>query len=113
MSELGVNDSVLVAGGGFIGGWLVRALLARGCRVRAVDVKPLDEWCQLHAEADNRVADLREPHACAHAIEGTRNVFNLAADMGGMGYIEAHWARCMISVLINTNLRDRRARSRG
>ena len=96
---------VLVAGGGgFIGGHLVGDLLARGHRVRAVDVKPFGEWYQRHEEAENLVLDLREIDACRRAVEGASEVFNLAADMGGMGFIETHKALCMLSVLINTHL---------
>jgi nucleoside-diphosphate-sugar epimerase len=67
-------------------------------------VKPIDEWFQAFGEADNRVADLSDREACREASEGARYVFNLAADMGGMGFIEANKARCMLSVLINTHL---------
>jgi nucleoside-diphosphate-sugar epimerase len=97
---------VLVAGGGgFIGGWLVRDLLAKGFTdVRSVDIKPLDEWYQRHDQAENIVLDLNEIGACRRAVERIGYVFNLAADMGGMGYIESHKANCMLSVLINTHL---------
>jgi len=102
-----VNEGVVaVAGaGGFIGGHLVADLLRQGHgRVRAIDVKPLDEWFQLSSEADNRVLDLRDRDACNEAARGTAQVFNLASDMGGMGFIEANKALCMLSVLINTHL---------
>jgi nucleoside-diphosphate-sugar epimerase len=96
---------VLVAGGGgFIGGHLVKSLLADGHEVRAVDVKPLQDWFQISLDADNVVADLRESNACVQAVEGIDEVFNLAADMGGMGFIENNKAACMLSVLINTHL---------
>jgi nucleoside-diphosphate-sugar epimerase len=72
--------------------------------VRAVDVKPVDEWFQVFGEADNRVADLSDRDACREALKGARYVFNLAADMGGMGFIETNKALCMLSVLINTHL---------
>lgn len=106
---------VLVAGaGGFIGGWLVRELCARGFRqVRAVDIKPLDDWYQVSTNAENVVADLRGLEACLEATRGVSYVFSLAADMGGMGFIESNKAACMLSVLINTHLlmaaRDARA----
>jgi GDP-D-mannose 3',5'-epimerase len=96
---------VLVAGaGGFIGGHLVRALLERGMAVRAVDCKPIAEWHQIFDQADNRQLDLRLLESCREAIRGTREVYNLAADMGGIGYIENHRAACMLSVLLNTHL---------
>ncbi len=103
---LGNNELVVVTGaGGFIGGHLVADLLRRGHRsVRAVDIKPLDQWFQLFAEADNRSCDLRERGACYDVTEGAAWVYNLAADMGGMGFIETHKAACMLSVLINTHL---------
>jgi nucleoside-diphosphate-sugar epimerase len=99
------DGSVLVAGGGgFIGGHLVAELRRRGARVRAVDVKPLAEWHQSFADVDNRVLDLRLREACAEAVDGVDRVFNLAADMGGMGFIEQNRALCMLTVLINTHL---------
>lgn len=100
-----MNEVVVCGAGGFIGGHLVADLLREGgARVRAVDVKPIDEWFQVFDEADNRVLDLSDLNACRQALEGARYVFNLAADMGGMGFIEANKARCMLSVLINTHL---------
>ena len=100
------NDLVVVAGGGgFIGGWLVRSLLELGCRrIRSVDLKAKDEWYQLFPEVENVVADLRDHAACMSACRDAATVYNLAADMGGMGFIEAHKADCMISVLINTHM---------
>jgi GDP-D-mannose 3', 5'-epimerase len=90
--------------GGFIAGHLVKTLLRQGCAVRAVDIKPLEEWHQISPEADNRVSDLRGRSACLEAADGCDEVYNLAADMGGMGFIETHKADCMLSVLINTHL---------
>lgn len=116
MHELNPRGAILIAGGGgFIGGWMVREALERGfTNVRSVDVKPLDEWYQVHPEATNLILDLRKPEDCRTAVRGIDYVINLAADMGGMGYIEAHRAKCMISVLINTHLlcaaKDVRAR---
>jgi nucleoside-diphosphate-sugar epimerase len=95
---------VVAGGGGFIGGHLVRTLLDEGRRVRAVDVKPLEQWHQVFPDADNRVLPLSEAEACEQAIAGASAIYNLAADMGGMGFIEANKARCMLSVLINTHL---------
>jgi nucleoside-diphosphate-sugar epimerase len=100
------DQLVLVAGaGGFIGGHLVAALRARGHHnLRAVDLKPFGEWYQRFDDVDNRQLDLSRREACFEACERAREVFNLAADMGGMGFIEANKALCMLSVLINTHL---------
>jgi len=96
---------ILVAGaGGFIGGHLVKELTKKGNKVRAVDIKPLNEWYQISEDADNLVLDLRLKENCFRAVNGFNEVFNLAADMGGMGFIENNKAACMISVLINTHL---------
>jgi len=100
-----MNEIVVCGAGGFIGGHLVADLLREGgTRVRAVDVKPIDEWFQVFGEADSRVADLSDRDACRETLKGARYVFNLAADMGGMGFIETNKALCMLSVLINTHL---------
>jgi nucleoside-diphosphate-sugar epimerase len=96
--------TLVAGGGGFIGGHLVAALIAARHRVRAVDAKPESEWHQHHDGAENIVADLRAPAPCAAAVAGCDDVFNLACDMGGMGFIEHNKARCMVSVLINTHL---------
>lgn len=97
---------VLVAGGGgFIGGHLVNDLLQRGYRnVRSVDVKPLSEWYNVSDQAENVVADLNLIENCRGACEDVGTVYNLACNMGGMGFIENNKALCMISVLINTHL---------
>jgi nucleoside-diphosphate-sugar epimerase len=95
----------LVCGaGGFIGGHLVADLLAKGKSVRAVDVKPQHEWYQTFPAAECHCADLQEIEACRRAVDGVASVYNLAADMGGMGFIENNKALCMLSVLINTHL---------
>jgi len=100
------NEKVVVCGaGGFIGGHLVRHLQSEGAEViRAVDVKPYDEWYQLDKRVDNAVLDLSQREACTTAVKGATAVFNLAADMGGMGFIENNKALCMLSVLVNTHL---------
>src|SRR5215204_2410653 len=96
---------VVCGGGGFIGGHLVADLLRQGHRsIRSVDVKPLHDWYQTFPEVENRQLDLRDLAACEKAVEGAQVVYNLAADMGGMGFIESNRALCMLSVLINTHL---------
>ena len=97
---------ILVAGGGgFIGGHLVKALVADGNEVRSVDVKPIDQWWQPHPRCENWAdTDLMDADACRRATKGVDAVFNLAADMGGMGFIENNKAACMLSVLISTHL---------
>ena len=100
------TDPILVSGaGGFIGGWLVRHLQENGfTNLRAIDSKPIDEWYQVLSGVDNGAADLRSLEACQEAVRGVAYIYNLACDMGGMGFIEANKAPCMISVLINTHL---------
>jgi GDP-D-mannose 3',5'-epimerase len=96
---------IVVAGaGGFIGGHLTRKLKDLGHDVRGVDKKPMNQWYQVHADVDNLVLDLNIKDNCYTALNGFNEVFNLAADMGGMGFIEKHKAECMLSVLINTHL---------
>jgi GDP-D-mannose 3',5'-epimerase len=97
---------IVVAGaGGFIGGHLVADLLRQGhAAIRAVDCKPLDHWWQLHPEAENLQLDLQLRDDCDIALRGASEVYNLAADMGGMGFIENNKALCMLSVLINTHM---------
>lgn len=108
---------ILVAGGGgFIGGHLVERLYNEGRDVVAVDIKPLKDWSYVQRKRvygdsrinagsiQNLVLDLKDYQSCIDAVNGCDFVFNLAADMGGMGFIETHKADCMLSVLINTNL---------
>ena len=100
------SDLVVVTGaGGFIGGHLVKVLQQRGhTKIRAVDVKPLNEWYQKHPGVENQVGDLALLEPCRAAAKGAKMIYNLAADMGGMGFIENNKALCMLSVLINTHL---------
>ena len=106
-SKLQLRDQkVTVCGaGGFIGGHLVGYLRSKGVPVlRAVDLKPIDQWYQQTPGVESLVLDLQNKEACAQAVAGADVVFNLAADMGGMGFIENNKALCMLSVLINTHL---------
>jgi GDP-D-mannose 3', 5'-epimerase len=96
--------AVVTGGGGFIGGHLVAALRGRGQQVRAVDLKPVNEWYQVFDDVENVVADLKLKEECERACQGADVVFQLAADMGGMGFIENNKALCMLSVLISTHM---------
>lgn len=99
------KKKVLVTGaGGFIGGHLVGDLLRQGHTVRAVDVKPFNQWYQKFPDAESRVADMSLLEPAKSACEGMEWVYNLAADMGGMGFIENHKALCMLSVLTSTHV---------
>jgi GDP-D-mannose 3', 5'-epimerase len=100
------NQKAVVCGaGGFIGGHLVKYLRDQGIDVvRAVDVKPLDEWYQVSGDVENLVLDLKDKDSCYRAAEGVNAVFQLAADMGGMGFIENNKALCMLSVLTTTHM---------
>ena len=94
----------MTGAGGFIGGHLVAHLLREGKQVRAVDLKPFKEWYQLFPEAENLQLDLCGKDACERAVRNILLVYNLAADMGGMGFIENNKALCMLSVLVNTHM---------
>src|SRR5947207_2032808 len=100
------QNLVVVAGaGGFIGGSLVASLRGQGYkRIRAVDLKPFDEWYQQFSDVENLCLDLNSKESCERAAEGAADIYNLAANMGGMGFIENNKALCMLSVLINTHM---------
>ena len=99
------QTAVVCGAGGFIGGHLVKGLLASGVRViRAVDVKPIEDWYQRTDGVENISADLKSLDHCLAATAGATLVYQLAADMGGMGFIENNKALCMLSVLTNTHM---------
>lgn len=101
------SDSLIVVtgAGGFIGGHLVKYFFDRGFkRIRALDKKPLDQWYQVHSVAENLHLDCSSEDACKKACEGATEVYNLAADMGGMGFIERFRVECLRSILINTHM---------
>jgi GDP-D-mannose 3', 5'-epimerase len=99
------QKAVVCGAGGFIGGHLVQNLLDNGVDViRAVDIKPFDEWYQVSNDVQNLSLDLQDKNSCLKAAEGAHVIFQLAADMGGMGFIENNKALCMLSVLTNTHM---------
>jgi GDP-D-mannose 3', 5'-epimerase len=105
MVRLGTCDVVVCGGGGFIGGHLVAELRRREAkRIRAVDLKSLEDWYQRFDDVENLTLDLRTLDACREAVAKADQVYNVAADMGGMGFIEHNKALCMLTVLINTHL---------
>jgi GDP-D-mannose 3', 5'-epimerase len=99
------KKAIVCGAGGFIGGHLVQSLLNNGVDViRAVDIKPLDEWYQTSEDVESLPLDLQDKSNCLKAASGAEVVFQLAADMGGMGFIENNKALCMLSVLTNTHM---------
>ena len=95
----------LIAGaGGFIGGHLVDSLIKEGHEVVCVDIKPLEFWFQIFDQNKNYSLDLKDYDNCLKVTEGVDYIYNMACNMGGMGFIENNKAECMLSVLINTNL---------
>jgi GDP-D-mannose 3',5'-epimerase len=103
---LNKDDLIVIAGaGGFIAGALARYFHERGfTRLRAIDKKPLAEWYQRVPGVESLCLDLSHRENCVRACEGAAEVYNLAADMGGMGFIERFRIECLRSVLINTHL---------
>ena len=100
------NKKILVVGaGGFIGGHLVKRLLNGNNSLVASDIKPKEYWFQDYDEVENHYSmDMKEINNCRILTKGVDYVFNMACNMGGMGFIENNKAECMQSVLINTNL---------
>jgi GDP-D-mannose 3',5'-epimerase len=100
------EDLIVIAGaGGFIAGALARRFHERGfTRIRAVDKKPLPLWYQRVPGVESLCLDLSQEDSCRRACEGAAEVYNLAADMGGMGFIESHRVECLRSILINTHM---------
>jgi GDP-D-mannose 3',5'-epimerase len=102
---MGEKQIVVTGAGGFIGGNLVAALRQKGfTKIRAIDLKPLDHWFQSFDDVENLCLDLNEKQNCEVAARGAIEIYNLAANMGGMGFIERNKALCMLSVLINTHM---------
>ena len=100
-----VIKNILVTGaGGFIGGHLIKRLLNDGYNVTGADIKPLEHWFQKFDKAKNFSMNLNDYNNCLNVTKDIDGIFNLACNMGGMGFIENNKAECMLSVLINTNL---------
>ncbi len=96
---------ILVTGaGGFIGGHLIKELQNRNYLVRAVDIKPFNDWYQYSNNSENYVLDMSVKENCFKMVDGVDEVINMACNMGGMGFIENNKALCMLSVLVNTHL---------
>ncbi len=106
--EPGKNDLIVISGGGgFIGGNLAKYFHEKGfTRIRAVDKKPLDQWYLCLPRVENLRLDCSKEDACERVCDGAAEVYNLAADMGGMGFIERFRVECLRSVLINTHMID-------
>jgi GDP-D-mannose 3',5'-epimerase len=100
------DDLIVIAGaGGFIAGNLAAYFKNKGfTRIRAIDKKPICEWYQTVPDVENLSLDLSIEENCRRAVENATEVYNLAADMGGMGFIETHRVDCLRSVLINTHM---------
>ena len=103
--DIRAQRAVVCGAGGFIGGHLVKGLLRSGIQViRAIDIKPVEQWYQAVEGVESFSLDLKDMHSCFFAAEGATHIYQLAADMGGMGFIEKNKALCMLNVLPNTNM---------
>src|SRR5678815_5739016 len=99
------SKAVITGAGGFIGGHLVKYLQAKGySEIVAADIKPLDQWYQVHDGVENISTDVSKIENCLRITQNADEAYNLAADMGGMGFIENNKALCMLSVLTNTHM---------
>lgn len=99
-----MSKILIAGGGGFIGGHLAKVFLARGHQVVVADIKPIDQWYQVFQNAENHSVDMALKSHCFELTEGCDEVYNLACNMGGMGFIENNRSLCMLSVLINTHM---------
>jgi GDP-D-mannose 3', 5'-epimerase len=101
-----MKKKILICGaGGFIGGHLVAKFINdKDVEVICADIKPKEYWFQIFDEAENYSLDLKDYNNTLKVTKGVNHIFNLACNMGGMGFIENNKAECMLSVLINTNL---------
>ena len=110
MSQMGAqpkkDDLIVITGaGGFIAGSLARYFHDRGfTRIRAVDKKPLPDWYQRTPGVECLCLDVSREENCRRVCEDAVEVYNLAADMGGMGFIERFRVQCLRSILINTHM---------
>jgi len=95
---------LITGAGGFIGGHLVSRLMSQGHNVICADIKPLEYWFQLYENNENYSLDLKDYENCLRVTKNVDYIYNMACNMGGMGFIENNKAECMLSVLINTNL---------
>jgi nucleoside-diphosphate-sugar epimerase len=104
--KLKKDDLIVITGaGGFIGGNLAKYFIDKGfTRIRAVDKKPLYEWYIQVPGVENICLDVSDENNCRRVCEGAVEVYNLAADMGGMGFIERFRVECLRSILINTHM---------
>ena len=101
-----MKKKILICGsGGFIGGHLTNYFLNNSdYEIICADIKPKDNWFQLFDKNNNFSLDLKNYENCLKVTEGVEHVFNMACNMGGMGFIENNKAECMLSVLITANL---------